>query len=114
MGKRDRTGGSGLNNRHQVQAVELKTVAAVVARVDQPAEIDAEETAANIPQYRRCPLCWDGRKGYGVAYSKQGNRRFYKCRKTLTDQAACGHTWTAIVQLTVVRIEHREVEVDER
>ncbi len=114
MAKRDRTGGSGLNNRHQMQAVESRPVAAVVARVEQPATVEAVESAENMPVYRRCPLCWEGRKGYGVSYSKQGNRRFYKCKKTLSDQSPCGHTWTAIVQLSVLRIESREVEIESR
>lgn len=81
-----------------------------------PIQIPAEvtETAAAVPFYRRCPLCWDRCKGVGVSYSTQGNRRYYRCKRTLTEEPACGHTWTAIVKLEVLRVEHRTVEIAER
>ena len=60
-----------------------------------------------VPAHRRCPLCWTGQRGKGNAYSKSGNRRYYRC-------GSCAHTWTATVTLEVTRIEHRRVELEQR
>lgn len=68
----------------------------------------------NIPQYRQCPLCWERARGVGVSYSKQGCTRYYKCKRTLTDDAPCGFTWSAIVRTEIVRVEHRIVTLEER
>lgn len=66
-----------------------------------------------IEDFRRCPLCWGGHGGYGVAYSTQGNRRYYRCVKTTNPQhGPCGHTWVAIVSLEVIRVESRTVRLD--
>lgn len=48
--------------------------------------------------HRRCPLCWEGRKGKGILFGQYDakNREYLRC-----DQ--CGHTWTADV------IYHAEV-----
>lgn len=61
-----------------------------------------------IEEYRRCPVCWNGSGGYGVAYSTQGRTRYYKCCRSESG-TPCGHTWTVQVQLEVVRIEHHRV-----
>jgi hypothetical protein len=74
-----------------------------------PAQVSAE----SIPEYRRCPICWNGRGGYGLAYSTQGSTRYYKCKKsTKPEPGPCGHTWTATVRMEVIKIEHREVTID--
>lgn len=64
----------------------------------------------HVEQYRRCPLCWERCQGVGCVYSTQGRTRYYKCKRTLTDQPPCGYTWTAIVE--VVRVEHRVITLD--
>lgn len=66
-----------------------------------------------IEEYRRCPLCWSGRTGYGCAYTTEGQKRYYKCVKCVDQtQSPCGHTWTAIVTLHSVRVEHRTVRLE--
>ena len=68
-----------------------------------------------IESHRQCPICWDRSKGYGVAYSTQGPVRYYKCCKAdVADASGCGHTWTAIVKVEVVRVEHRTVTTESR
>lgn len=61
----------------------------------------------DVPDFRRCPLCWGGRRGVGNVYSTHGRTRYYKCN-------CCGHTWTAIVKMEAVRIEHRIVTINTR
>lgn len=58
-----------------------------------------------VPVYRQCPLCYHGFGGVGRCYSTSGQTRYYKCN-------CCPHTWTAIV--TLVRVEHRPVDLSER
>ena len=70
-------------------------------------------TGEAVPVYRRCPICWGARHGVGTAYSTQGNTRYYKCTSN-TDGPGCGHTWSALVRLEVVKIESRTVELSER
>jgi hypothetical protein len=65
-----------------------------------------------IEDYRHCPICWGGNGGYGTAYSTQGRTRYYKCDKSTTDKGPCGHTWTVLVKLEVIRVEHRVVDVE--
>jgi len=66
-----------------------------------------------VEEYRHCPVCWHGSGGYGVAYSTQGQTRYYKCCKTTkSDTGPCGHTWTATVTLETIKIEHRIVTLD--
>lgn len=60
-----------------------------------------------IEPYRQCPLCWNGQRGAGLAYSTHGSTRYYKCQN-------CGHTWTAQVKVEVLKVEHRPVEMNER
>lgn len=66
-----------------------------------------EPAARSIPTHRCCPLCFHGQGGTGLCYSKRGNTSYYKCQ-------LCGHTWTAIVRVEVVRVEHRIVEIQQR
>jgi hypothetical protein len=76
-------------------------------------EMPVEQPQRAIEEYRHCPICWSGNGGYGCAYSKQGSTRYYKCCKTTNpDKSPCGHTWTAIVKLEVVRVEHRVVSIE--
>jgi hypothetical protein len=73
------------------------------------------ETAAKervVEEHRRCPICWEGNGGYGTAYSKHGRTRYYKCNQSRTDQGPCGHTWTVLVKLEVLAVEHRIVRMD--
>lgn len=79
----------------------------VVEKIDEPME-------ERIEIHRRCPLCWEKARGVGVSYSKQGCTRYYKCKRTLTDDAPCGFTWSAIVRTEIVRVEHRIVTLEER
>ena len=65
-----------------------------------------------IEEYRQCPLCWGGHGGYGTAYSTQGQTRYYKCNRATTDKGPCGHTWTVVVKLEVIKVEHRVVSVE--
>ena len=105
-----------MNSRQHVKPIEKLAEKAKPVTV-QPAEIAAASvppTEQTIGKHRQCPLCWDRCKGVGLAYSTQGNRRYYKCKKTLTDHPPCGHSWTAIVQLEVIRVEHRVVSFEER
>jgi hypothetical protein len=87
----DRMEGSGMSKQNKPQGQPVK----------------AEQKQPTIPGYRRCPLCWGGNGGYGVAYRTNGNTRYYRCCR---GEKSCGHTWTATLQ--VVRVEHRVVELD--
>lgn len=116
-----RTGEAGMSKRHQVKPVEQKQVAQPSApKTKSVTEPDLSIGLASAPSpkdvewFRRCPLCWGRCKGVGKAYSKNGCTRYYRCAKTLTDEAPCGHTWSAIVRTEVVRVEHRVVSLDER
>lgn len=66
-----------------------------------------------IHPHRFCPICWGARGGYGTAYSKQGQTTYYKCDQTTKpDEAPCGHTWTVVLRIEAVSIEHRVVNND--
>ena len=66
-----------------------------------------------IEDYRRCPICWNGSHGYGSAYSTAPNgRTYYKCNQSLTEFPPCGHTWSVVVTLHSVTIEHKTVRLD--
>ena len=81
--------------------------------VQVPAQAQEEQSQRSIEDFRHCPICWHGNGGYGCAYSKQGSTRYYKCCKTTNpEKPPCGHTWTAIVKLEVVRVEHRVVSIE--
>ena len=75
-------------------------------------KVSCRESDGEIKIHRRCPVCWERCKGVGVSYSTQGRTRYYKCKRTLTDLPPCGHTWSATVQLHVMKVEHRTIELD--
>lgn len=77
-----------------------------------PSIVDIAVSIESIPKYRQCPLCWDRCKGVGVAYSKSGRTRYYKCKRSLTDFPPCGHTWSATVISEVTQIDNRTVTLD--
>lgn len=84
-------------------------------RTEQPVEKAVEQTPKRVIQpHRHCPLCWEGRGGYGTAYSKQGRTTYYRCDQTTKPDGLgpCGHTWSAILRIEAVKIEHRIVELD--
>jgi len=84
-------------------------------RDSQPELPKTEVDPESIPVHRRCPLCWGRSKGVGIAYSTQGFTRYYKCKRTLSpDHPPCGFTWSAIVKLDVLRVEHRDIDLETR
>lgn len=102
----DRTGGNSMSKRKPQAAQQQKpTLPADPA----PAPIERQ-----IESYRQCPICWNGRGGYGVAYSTQGNVRYYKCCrcKHADGLGPCGHTWSVRVVLSSVVVESRQVFLD--
>jgi hypothetical protein len=81
--------------------------------VEKPVERVVEKPQTRvIEEHRHCPICWSGNGGYGTAYSTQGQTRYYKCNQSTTDKGPCGHTWTVLVKLEVIRVEHRIVSVE--
>lgn len=69
-------------------------------------------TEALIPAHRRCPLCWGGRRGYGVAYSSGPKVTYYRCRRHVDaagekQGGGCGHTWLVRWRRFVDGIEDR-------
>jgi hypothetical protein len=82
----------------------------------QPPQVHQQvDKSESIPEYRRCPVCWGARRGYGVAYCTRESRTYYKCIKTaVADGAPCGHTWTADVVVGGVFIESRTVSISTR
>lgn len=95
--KRDQTAGRGFE-RQPHKAPDI-----------QPQPARSEE----IQPWRRCPICWDRAGGHGVAYSTQGQTRYYKCcRSKSPDHPPCGHTWSVRVALNVVTLEHKAVSLD--
>jgi hypothetical protein len=109
QGTRDLTGGHGMSKRDSKQSKPVQQV----SQASGPPAKSEEEQSRTIENYRHCPICWEGRGGYGVAYSTHGQTRYYKCCKTTkADQSPCGHTWTTIVKLEVIRVEHRRVDLE--
>jgi hypothetical protein len=75
----------------------------------QPQPARSEE----IQPWRRCPICWDRAGGHGVAYSTQGQVRYYKCCRTRSpEHPPCGHTWTFRFALNIMTLEHKTPIVD--
>ena len=71
------------------------------------------EPERRIEDYRKCPVCHEGKGGYGVAYSTQGQTRYYRCCKSnKADGFPCGHTWSVRVVMSSVVVEHRQVFLD--
>jgi len=79
-----------------------------------PRQEPAAPAEREIEAYRRCPVCWNGRGGYGVAYSTQGSVRYYKCCKSRNADGLgpCGHTWSVRVVLSSVVVESRQIFLD--
>ena len=95
-GNKDQTAGRGSNQQQPTQ--------------QQPKPTAQQE---EIQAWRRCPICWDRAGGYGIAYSTQGQTRYYKCCRTQRpDAPPCGHTWSVRVQLNAVILEHKTVSLD--
>lgn len=66
----------------------------------------------NVPEYRRCPLCWGRDKGKGKAYhtkrvSPAVSTRYYRCD-------CCGHTWPQKVRKEVFPLDHCKIDVHHR
>jgi hypothetical protein len=97
-----RTAGVGMNKSHgSGKRPENKTTS-------QPSE-----PIRQIEDYRKCPVCHEGRGGYGVAYSTQGQTRYYRCCKSNKPNGfPCGHTWSVRVVLSSVVVEHKQVFLD--
>ena len=71
------------------------------------------EPERRIEDYRKCPVCHEGMGGYGVAYSTQGQTRYYRCCKSNKPNGfPCGHTWSVRVILSSVVVEHKQVFLD--
>lgn len=101
------------SNRHIAQEKLPVVPVAVTLSAEPKAEIVVDQSQ-QIEWFRRCPICWGRCKGVGLAYSKNGSTRYYKCSRTLTEEAPCGHTWTAIVRSEVIRVDHRIVTLETR
>lgn len=68
----------------------------------------AAPAAREVPIYRRCPLCYNGRRGIGRCYSSNGKTRYYRCSE-------CAHTWSVkLLPAEVTQIESRRVDLMER
>lgn len=105
--REDRMGGSSMNRRKAQPQPPKPQQAPPVDSI--PATPERE-----IEIFRRCPICWNGRGGYGVAYSTQGNVRYYKCCKARGGDGLgpCGHTWSVRVVLSSVVVESRQIFLD--
>ena len=69
----------------------------------------------SIPPERRCPLCWHGQRGIGLAYHTNRQTRYYKCSRSLLEGGGgCGFTWSVQVHKTVREIRHRRVNTQGR
>ncbi len=60
--------------------------------IQQRVPIVETRTGTDVPEHKRCPICWGRDKGVGISdgvYRKASSflRRYYKCN-------SCGHTWT--------------------
>lgn len=102
----DRTAGTGMNKQRKGNSA---------AKPQQtPEAIPTPAAEREIERHRRCPVCWNGRGGYGVAYSTQGSVRYYKCCRSQKPEGLgpCGHTWSVRVVLSSVMVESRQVFLD--
>lgn len=103
----DRTAGRGMNKQQKKQERQTPPEPVKAAEPSPPRQ-------KTIEPHRYCPICWEGRGGYGTAYSKQGGKTYYKCDQTTKPEGVgpCGHTWSAVLRIEAVRVEHRVVEMD--
>jgi hypothetical protein len=89
-----------------------------------------------VEAHRRCPLCWGGLRGVGLAVRTAGRTRYYKCKQHVACTHAgdpveqhgqvisggCGHNWsvqlaiveTAFVEKRVVPVSIRDVQIEQR
>lgn len=88
-------------------------VAAAPVVVETSTESVKTLAGQDMKAHRRCPLCWNRCKGYGTAYSTApSGRTYYRCVQTLSDEPPCGHTWSCVIQLETIVVEHRVVNLD--
>ena len=108
--RHEATGGLGLNKSSK----QRPPAATAQPQQQRPAvELPPTTQGEEIEVHRRCPICWEGRGGYGLAYSTQGKTRYYRCCKSAKPGLGpCGHTWTVRVQLETIVIQHRVVSLD--
>ena len=72
-----------------------------------------EKPKIEVPNYRRCPLCWGAHGGTGKRYSGRYQpltnfgKRYYLCGR-------CGHTWTVIIKPTQIISYQEPEEIEER
>ncbi len=60
-----------------------------------------------VERYRLCPICWETRRGYGVAYAKGRHGTAYRCN-------GCAHTWQVnLRQVGPIEVDMTWVEVDD-
>jgi hypothetical protein len=54
------------------------------------------EQKPDVERRLRCPICWNGRGGYGVEYSTSSAKLFLRCAATSKpkSEGPCGHSWT--------------------
>jgi hypothetical protein len=77
-----------------------------------PAESSTPRKITILP-HRHCPICWGRCGGYGTSYSKQGGKTYYRCDQTTNNEfPPCGHTWSVVLKVEAVSIEHRIVDMD--
>lgn len=68
-----------------------------------------------VKAHRRCPRCWPGRRGFGVAYSSGPRTTYYRCRRHVDAEGnkqggGCGYTWKIRWRWYVDGIEDRRAE----
>jgi hypothetical protein len=119
--RHEATGGPGLSKQQQSRRPAAQQ-ATQQPQQPQQAQAPPQRPAVALPQtttgeqieiHRRCPICWEGRGGYGLAYSTQGQTRYYRCCKSdKPGLGPCGHTWSVRVQLQTIVIQHKVVSID--
>ena len=110
---KDLTAGRGMARKHEQRNPFTQPRPVPAAVVAPPPVVPILEEFAKterVESYRQCPLCWGRCKGVGLVYSTQGNVRYYKCKRTLTEHPPCGFCWTAKVE--IVKVEYRAVTID--
>lgn len=76
-------------------------------------EPESEASDNSVPEWKRCRLCWNpnrkGNPGIGNVYSVHGRKRYMRCTR-------CRWTWSVEIDRVTqtVKIEHKEVRLDER
>jgi hypothetical protein len=110
---KDRTAGVGMNKPQRSNQQPKPAAPPAVKAPETFVEKPSTPRKITIHPHRHCPICWSGRGGYGTAYSKQGKTTYYRCDQTTKpEESPCGHTWSVVLRIEAVRIEHRIVEND--